>query len=101
MKHGTGPTEASKQYAAAHAAHYSTKDLRKALELYRSVMATHPGTPEAEYCRSQIQNIVKAVVPKRELLDAQMDLALAHIDHGDQPDAMPTPVTPLASELPS
>lgn len=55
-----GPTEAGKQYAAAHAAHYTTKNLHKALELYRGVVAAHPNTQDAVYSHAQIQNIVKA-----------------------------------------
>jgi hypothetical protein len=90
-------TEAGQQYAAAYATHYTTKDLREALTLYKGVMAAHPKTKEAEYSRSQIQNIVNAVVPKKELLDAQVDLALAQLEHGDQPDVDPAPVMPLAS----
>lgn len=79
MRDDTGTTEADQQYAAAHAAHYKTKDLREALGLYRAVMATHPNTQEAGYSRSQVQNIVKAVVPEQELLDAEVALALAHV----------------------
>ena len=101
MRNDTGPIEAGQQYAAAYAAHYTTKDLHEAFELYWGVMAAHPNTQEAEYSRSQIQNIVNTVVPKQELLDAQVDLALAHLEHGDQPDVRPAPVTPLGSELPS
>jgi len=81
---------ARKQYAAAYATHYSKRDLREALELYRGVMAAHPDTPEARYSQSQIQNIVKAVVPSQELLDAQVDLALTHIGHGDPPEVKPS-----------
>jgi hypothetical protein len=83
MRNDTGFTEAGQQYATAYAAHYTTKDLHEALELYKGVMAAHPNTREAEYSRSQIQNIVNAVVPKQELFDAQVDLALAHLEHGD------------------
>ena len=43
-------------------------------------MASHPGTQEADYSRSQIQNIVNAVVPKQELLDAQTNLVSATVD---------------------
>ena len=74
-----GQTVAGQQYAAAYAAHYETKDLGEALELYRGVMEAHPDTPQAEYARSQVQNIVKAVVPKRELFDTHMKLALSHL----------------------
>jgi hypothetical protein len=38
------------------------------------------GAPEAGYSRTQVQNIVNAVVPKQELLDAQMELALARLE---------------------
>ncbi|MEJ2240223.1 MAG: hypothetical protein P8X82_18185 [Gemmatimonadales bacterium] len=93
--------EAGQQYAAAYAAHYTTKDLREALRLYRGVMAAHPNTQEAGYSQSQIQNIVNAVVPRQELLDAQVDLALAHFDHEDQADLRRAQATPLASELTS
>ena len=106
MRNDTGLTEAAQQYAAAHAAHYTTKNLHGALELYRGIMAVHPNTQEAEYSRTQIHNIVKGVVPKQELLMAQVELALAHLeDEGPPdegpPDVEPAPVTPLASELPS
>jgi hypothetical protein len=51
------------------------------MRLYKQIMASHPSDPEAEYSRVQIQNIVNAVVPKHELLDAQMDLAFSHFEH--------------------
>lgn len=78
--------DAGTLYAAAYAAHYTAKDLHKALEIYRSIMATYPDTPEAGYSRSQIQHIANAVVPKQKLLDAQVELALACFEHGDQAD---------------
>ena len=73
-------------YAAAYAAHYTAKDLQVAFGLYRSLMSSHPDTPEAGYSRSQIQHIAKATVPKEKLFDAQVDLALACFEHGDQAD---------------
>jgi hypothetical protein len=76
MRNETELTEAGKQYAEAYAAHYTTKDLHEALELYKGIMAEHPNTKEAEYSRTQIQNIVQSVVPKERLLDAQVELAL-------------------------
>jgi hypothetical protein len=80
MKSETEPTEANRQYAAAYAAHYNDHNLTSAMQLYRNVIASHPTDPEAEYSRVQIQNIVKAVVPKQELLDAQMELALPYFE---------------------
>lgn len=86
MREATETTEAGRQYAAAYEAHYMTKDLREALGLYRGLTIAHPDTPEARYSRSQIQNIVNAVVPKQELFDAQADLALTCFERADQSD---------------
>ena len=79
MTNDTGSTEADQQYAVAHALHYKTKVLREALGRYKAIMAAHPNTQQAGYSRSQIQNIVRAVVPEQELLDAEVALALAHV----------------------
>lgn len=81
MKDDTERPEAGQQYAAAYATHYDTKDLREALVLYGRIMTVHPDTPEAGYSRSQIKNIVRAVIPAKELFDAQMSWAVAHFDH--------------------
>ena len=80
MRNETVPTEASRQYAAAYAAHYTGRDLPLALQLYKELMASHPTTQEAGYSRTQVQNIVNVVVPKQELLDAQMELVLVHFE---------------------
>ena len=95
MRNDTGLTEASRQYAAAHAAHYETKDLREALELYKGILATHPDSQEAQYSRSQIQNIIKEAVPERELFEAQVGMAMAHFG-GDRQQERRIPVTPTA-----
>ena len=95
MKKITKKTEAGQQYAAAHAAHYKTKYLAEALGRYRAVMAAHPEAQEAGYSRSQIQNIVSDVVPQEELFDAQVELALAYVAHGNSPS-----VTPKATGAP-
>jgi len=76
MRNKAELTEAGKQYTEAYAMHYSTKDLHKSIDLYRGIMATHPNAKEAEYSRTQIQNIVQSVVPKQRLLDAQVEVAL-------------------------
>ena len=93
MRDDTGLTEASRQYAAAHTVHYEAKDLREALLLYKGVLAAHPDTQEAGYARSQIQNIIKEVIPERELLEAQMDRAMVHFG-GCRKLERRTPVTP-------
>ena len=76
MRTETELAEAGKQYAEAYAAHYTTKDLHEAIDLYKGIMAAHPNTEEAEYSRTQIQNIVQSVVPKQRHLDAQVELVL-------------------------
>jgi hypothetical protein len=76
MRNKTELTEAGKQYTEAYAVHYTTKDLHKAIDLYKGIMATHPNAKEAEYSRTQIQNIVQSVVPKQRLLDAQVEVAI-------------------------
>jgi hypothetical protein len=94
MRNDTGMTEASQQYAAAYAAHYGTKNLREALEFYKGIVAAHPDTQEARYSRSQIQNIIKEVVPERELFEAEVDMAMAHFG-GDRQQERRIPVTPM------
>lgn len=94
MKNDTGQREAHQQYDAAYAAHYENKDLREALELYRRILAAHPDTKEAGYSRSQIQNIVKKVVPEHELFDAQVGMAMAQFG-GDRQQERKIPATPL------
>lgn len=84
MRNEPTPTKAGRDYATAHAVHYKTKDLGAALDLYHGVMAAYPETPEAGYSRSQIQNIAKSVVPKQELVDADMSMSHAHIKIQEQ-----------------
>jgi len=73
--------EARQQYTTAHDAHYTAKDLHAAVELYKGVMVAHPDTREAAYSRAQLQNIAQSVVPRQELLDAQIELTLARLEH--------------------
>jgi len=89
MSDHTALKEAAREYAAAYAAHYSERDLAKALRLYEKIMASHASAPEAGYSRTQVQNIVHAVVPEQELLDAQIELALARLEHQVSTDAEP------------
>ncbi len=74
-------------------AHYTGLDLREALRLYRKPMAAHPDAQEAGYSRMQVQNLVNGVVPKQELLDAQMELALAQLEHEEPLNSRRIPVT--------
>ena len=76
-------TEAARRYEAAYAAHYSERDLHLAFRLYKEVLASHPGEPEAGFSRMQLQNIVNAIVPKQELMDAQLQLATDRLDRSD------------------
>jgi hypothetical protein len=73
------PAGSARSYAAAYAAHYSERNLAAALQLYMELIASRPNAPEAGYSRAQIQNIIHAVVPAQELLDAQIGLARARL----------------------
>ncbi len=66
-------------YATAHEAHYGLKDLHQALGLYEGIVTAHPDSEEAGYSRSQIQNIVKMVVPAPDLVASQVALARSHL----------------------
>jgi hypothetical protein len=74
------PTKASRQYAKAYAVQYTSRDLHAALKLHRGIMAAYPDSIEAGYSRMQIINIVTDIVPRQELLNAQAELALAHLE---------------------
>jgi hypothetical protein len=99
MKKSIELTEAGRQYAAAYAAQYTQHDLPAALQLYLNLMGSHPDTPEASNSRTQVQNIVNAVVPQEELLDAQIELAHAHLGKASQPETEQIPHKTLASQL--
>ena len=91
MSNDNERSEAAQSYEDAYASHYSDHDYPAALRSYGQVITQHPGAPEAEYSRSQILNIVKRVVPAKELLAAQLKLVLQHL----QPDAVsPATVSP-------
>jgi hypothetical protein len=94
-------TMASRAYDKAHTAHYATKNFHDALELYKGVLALYPNTQEAEYSRTQMHNIVKGVVPKDDLLTAQVEQALACLELVGPPETGAAALTPIASELPS
>jgi hypothetical protein len=80
MEKEANQTEAGKKYAEAYAAHYAQRDLPLAFQLYQSVVTSHTSSAEAGYARHQLQNIINDVVPKQELLDAQIRLALDRLD---------------------
>ncbi|MBN2524915.1 MAG: hypothetical protein JXR76_00890 [Deltaproteobacteria bacterium] len=78
MKH-IEKSEVGRQYLAAYEMQYESEDLREALVLYEGVITAFPESAEAGYSRSQINHIVRAVVPKQELFDAQVKLAHTHM----------------------
>ena len=82
MSHFHESTKIGQDYSVAYAAHYQTRNLQRAFQLYSSIIVSHPDTPEADHCRMQIQNIINSVVPKQELLDAQVTLLLVHFENG-------------------
>lgn len=82
----------AQQYAEAHAAHYTAKDLRKAIGSYHRIIVAHPTSPEAGYSRTQILNIAFRVISRDVLLESQRTLALAELGEDRQsgiPDAAP------------
>ena len=93
MRKETEPDELAERYAEAHLTHYGEKDLREALELYRAIIASHPDSQEAAYSRAQVQNIVNQVVPKQELFDAQVALAVACFDRTTSADGVSAQAT--------
>jgi hypothetical protein len=92
MRESRLSAEAEQQYASAYDAHYTTKDIHKAFALYEHIIAAHPGTQEARYSRSQVQNIVKAVVPEKKIMDSLLELARIHIEPNVPSDAGPSSV---------
>jgi hypothetical protein len=90
MKNRNTVTVASRDYTKAYDMHYKTKDLPKAFKLYRGIIADYPGTEEAGYSLSQVQNIVNAVVPKQEVMDELVALTLAHFEQDVPPDLKST-----------
>jgi hypothetical protein len=86
MEHNTILTDVGQEYVAAYDVHYTEKDMHEAFVLYGRLIAAHPDTQEAKHSRSQVQNIVNAVVPKQEIMDALQKLALTHFEQ-DVPQA--------------
>ncbi len=86
MKNTMPSLDAGQKYAAAYAVHYGQKNLGEALALYVDIRASDPESLQAGYAQSQIQNIARAVVPKQDLLDAQVDLVRDCLrEHGATP----------------
>ena len=96
MKNRNNVAVADQNYTKAHDMHYKTKDLPEAFKLYRSIIADYPETKEAGYSLSQVQNIVNAVVPKQEVMDALVALTLAHFEQDVSPDVKSTSGASLA-----
>lgn len=72
---------AEAQYAEAHTLHYEGRDHVGALQAYERILVQHPGADEADYSRSQIDQIVNQVVPAAELLAAKLALARNSLAH--------------------
>ena len=90
--------EAARDYAEPYKAHYSRRDLPSAIHLYRKSMASHASSPEAGYSLAQIQNIVNSIVPARDLLDAQAELALTCLEQANSANVVPALITPSSME---
>ncbi len=88
MKNKHKITLEGEDYTKAYDMHYKKKDLPKAFNLYRGIIADYPNTDEARYSLSQVQNIVNAVVPKQEVMDALVAMTLAHFKQDVRMDAV-------------
>ena len=84
--------EAGQQYATAYDMHFTTKDVHKAFTLQEDIIAAYPDTKEAGYLRTQVQNIVNAVVPKKKFMDSLVELARIHFEQKLLLDAEPASV---------
>ncbi len=47
-------------YEEAHDAHYRDREYERALDLYKSIIKEFPGSAEARYARTQIENIAQS-----------------------------------------
>jgi hypothetical protein len=79
-------TPVERQYAEAYELHYTSKDLHSALLFYKEIIASSPDSKEAGYSRSQIQNIIRDVVPRNVLYSTQLNLAMTYVQHEDTKD---------------
>jgi hypothetical protein len=82
-----GQNEVGRLYARAYTLHYKESNLRRAFALYKSILTDFPDTKEAGYANSQIEAIIKAMVPEAERLAVQMDLVAARFDAVESPDS--------------
>ncbi len=78
MKPVSAIKEACKEYKKAHDKQYADKDLYTALQIYKKVVAKWPDLEEADYSRTQVQNIFREVVPKDVIFDTQIKMASAN-----------------------
>lgn len=82
MKTDYAFSTAARDYLAAHTTQHGEHDLLGALRSYAQILALHPDAREAGYARTQMLAIVQQVVPPEELLTAQIELALRHLQGG-------------------
>lgn len=82
MNHDSQHPTVGERYAAALDAHYSARDLPAAMGLYEQILLSDPKSQEAGYSRSQIVNIVRAVVPQDDLLAMHKELVRSHFATG-------------------
>ena len=81
------PSAASQLYADAYATHYADGNLLGAFRAYENILSLHPESLEADYARTQLRNIAVLVVSPGELLAAQMEHALGHLQPDDSGSA--------------
>lgn len=68
------PAEAGKKYAAAYETHYTQQNFHSAFCQYVDLIDLYPDSLEAKYARTQLDNIVKALIPDDERLSSLVQL---------------------------
>ena len=61
-----GPAQ---MYKRGHDAHYKKKDIETADAVYKELMEKFPGSPEAGYAKSQLDNMTQSYVPREVSLE--------------------------------
>jgi hypothetical protein len=88
----------ARDHAAAYSAHSVDRDLVAALRLHQQVIAAHAIAPEGGYSRTPVKNIVGAVVPTQELLEAHVKHALSRIECATPSEGRFVSAGPVASD---
>ena len=96
MNNDSELSEAGRLYAAALDAHHTRHDFPVAIQLYKNLIASYPNAPEADFSRTQVEDIASA--EKHQLLDVRMELLISQYERDESPDEVQVPVRPQRNE---